>query len=93
MNQIPGQSVLEVIQSAGIDWRQDCGGKGKCVTCRFKIVDGFDSLIPETERELHYRKLKLLSYSERLACQAVVNGTIRIRIPKSCRLPHMKYVD
>jgi adenylate cyclase len=65
----PGFSVLEASRSVGIPHASICGGRGRCSTCRIRIVDGGDNQPPPTERE----KLTLASIGApkdvRLACQ------------------------
>lgn len=90
-----GQTLLEIAFEAGLDWMHACGGKGKCTTCRFKMETGNHHLHPETEAEIHFRNLLKLRADERLACQCRIHqqAEISIRIPKSCRLSHLHYVD
>ncbi|HPH47032.1 MAG TPA: 2Fe-2S iron-sulfur cluster-binding protein [Chryseolinea sp.] len=74
-----------------LDWMQDCGGKGRCVTCRFKIIDGMDNFTPLTPAEERYRKQNLLQENERLACQAIVLDDVVISVPEDCKLKHLQY--
>lgn len=88
-----GTSVLKLVQANYIDWMHACGGKGRCTTCKFEIVEGGDQLGPITAAELGYRNKGELGEKERLACQATVLGECRIRIPDVNKLPHMIYTD
>lgn len=65
----PGVSVLEASRRAGIPHASICGGRGRCSTCRIKIVDGRDGL-PGMEPS-EYRVLRRIGAPEgvRLACQ------------------------
>lgn len=54
----------------------NCGGYGQCGTCVVDIVEGAEHLSPRTEVE--DRKLKKRSASCRLACQALVNGSVSV---------------
>ncbi len=74
-----------------LDWMHTCGGKGRCTTCRFKIIDGADHFAPLTPAEEQYRKQNLLQENERLACQAIVLGDVVIFVPEDCKLKHLHY--
>lgn len=54
----------------------NCGGYGQCGTCIVEIVAGMENLSPRTDVEK--RKLKKKPESYRLACQAVVSGSISV---------------
>jgi adenylate cyclase len=64
-----GYTVLEASRLAGIPHASMCGGRGRCSTCRVRIVQGVESLPRPTEAErrvLHRVKAPPLV---RLACQ------------------------
>ena len=75
----PGMTVLAVTQASGVEMVSVCGGEGTCGTCRVRAVDGLlgaetaeeESLLTVTERDEGWR----------LACQALVCGTVRLEIP------------
>jgi len=48
----PGTSVLEVSQLGGIPHAAVCGGRGRCSTCRVRIISGEGTLAPPSDREL-----------------------------------------
>lgn len=54
----------------------NCGGYGQCGTCIVEITEGMENLSPRTEVE--NRKLKKKPKNYRLACQALVNGSVSI---------------
>lgn len=56
---------------------RNCGGYGQCGTCIVEIVEGADNLSPRTDFE--NRKLKKKPTSYRLACQALVHGSISVK--------------
>jgi len=85
--------VLRLIQEAGVDWMTDCGGKGRCTTCRAIIVNGAENLTPVSPAEIKYRGLGLLLSNERLMCQVRAKGDLTLRVPGDSKLPHMKYSD
>jgi ferredoxin len=54
----------------------NCGGYGQCGTCIVQITEGMENLSPRTPVE--ERKFKKKPASYRLACQALVNGSISV---------------
>ncbi len=76
-----------------LDWMHACGGKGRCTTCRFKIIEGIGHIESLTKAEERYREQNLLQQNERLACQAIVIGDIVISVPNDCKLPHLQYSE
>jgi 2Fe-2S ferredoxin len=67
-----GRTVLAAIHAAGHDWWHACGAKGRCTTCRVRVLVGADCLAPPTAPELRYHEAGRLGPDERLACQARV---------------------
>jgi 2Fe-2S ferredoxin len=83
--------VLRLIQDAGVDWMTDCGGKGRCTTCRAIVLSGGENLTPNSPAELKYRAMGALRDNERLMCQVRTKGDLVLRVPDDTKLPHMKY--
>jgi ferredoxin len=54
----------------------NCGGYGQCGTCIVEITEGMENLSPRTASE--DRKFKRKPANYRLACQALVNGSISV---------------
>jgi 2Fe-2S ferredoxin len=88
----PNKPVLRIIQEAGIDWMTDCGGKGRCTTCRAIVIAGDENLTPNSPAELKYRSQGLLYPNERLMCQVRAKGDLVLRVPEETKLPHMRYI-
>lgn len=65
----PGATVLEVLRDNGIDHAAVCGGRGRCTTCRLRVVTGADHL-PEPDG-VEAKALERIHAVEgmRLACQ------------------------
>jgi len=78
-----GFSVLEASRWAGIAHESICGGRGRCSTCRIRIIDGGDSL--PTRDLLEERTLRRIRApaNVRLACQLrpVTDVTIELLVP------------
>lgn len=86
-----GRSLLRLIQDAGIDWMTDCGGKGRCTTCKAILISGGEHLTGTTPAELKYKGMGALNSNERLTCQVRVRGDVVIRVPEEFKLKHIKY--
>lgn len=65
----PGLSVLEASRRAGIPHASICGGRGRCSTCRIKIVDGREGLPPMEPSEVRVLRRIGAPDGVRLACQ------------------------
>ena len=55
----------------------NCGGYGQCGTCIVEIVEGTENLSPKTSFE--QRRLKRKPDNYRLACQTLVNGSVKVK--------------
>jgi len=55
---------------------RNCGGYGQCATCIVEIAEGMENLSPRTDFEK--RRLKKKPDNYRLACQTVVNGSVKV---------------
>ena len=55
----------------------NCGGYGQCATCIVEIVEGMENLSPKTDFEK--RRLRKKPESYRLACQTLVNGSVKVK--------------
>lgn len=93
---LPDQTLLEAIHAQRLDWMHLCGKKGRCVTCRIKIISGGELLNPLTKHELRFQKLNALATDERLSCQAICPSSQEESVivgytPKATQLPHLLY--
>lgn len=66
---VPGATLLESIRAAGIAHASICGGRGRCSTCRVRVIKGLDSLPDASEAEVKALSRHTTSKSVRLACQ------------------------
>ncbi|MEQ8303956.1 MAG: 2Fe-2S iron-sulfur cluster-binding protein [Cyclobacteriaceae bacterium] len=87
------KTVLRHFQDHFVDWMHACGAKGRCTTCKMIVREGKENVEGLTPAEEKYRKAGDLMESERLACQAKVNGNISVVVPRSSRLPHLLYTE
>jgi ferredoxin, 2Fe-2S len=85
------RSVLQHLQDNRLDWMHSCGGKGRCTTCKFRIVDHAENFLELTVAEERYRKQRQLTTYERLSCQAKIKGDVVIAVPEEYKFPHIRY--
>lgn len=86
-------SMLHAFQEAGQDWMHACGGKGRCTTCGFNVIDGMEDLSEATRVELTFREEGRLGAHQRLGCQTRCKGEVVIEVPGSNQLPHLAYSE
>lgn len=86
-------SFLNIFQKNRIDWMHSCGGKGRCTTCRMRILSGLDHITPRSPFEKKCVEKGFLQKEERLACQCRPKGTVTISVPNETKLPHLNYSD
>jgi adenylate cyclase len=70
-----GLSILEISRQADIPHASACSGRGRCGTCRVRVVTGLEQLSPIEAREA--KTLQRIGATEadiRLACQALLIG-------------------
>jgi class 3 adenylate cyclase/hemoglobin-like flavoprotein len=81
----PGMTVLDVAIAQKIPHFRECGGNGRCTTCRVRIVDGIQNTLPRTPRETEVADALGWDRFTRLACQTRVSGDVSIeRLITSC---------
>ncbi|WP_420316947.1 2Fe-2S iron-sulfur cluster-binding protein [Ekhidna sp.] len=86
------ESLLDILLSA-TDWMHACGKKGRCTTCKARILSGKEHLSEKTRPELQYTKLNKLREDERLTCQTLISGDVKVAVPKETQLPHLNYSE
>jgi adenylate cyclase len=75
-----GTSVLEAsrLAGAGIPHASVCGGRGRCSTCRVRVVGGLDALPPPAEAERRVLRRVGAAPDVRLACQTRPRGNVAV---------------
>jgi len=73
-----GLTILEASRWAAIPHASVCGGRGRCSTCRVRIVEGADELPPPGEVEARTLARIGNPVAVRLACQVRPRGDVRI---------------
>jgi len=72
-------SILEVSLREKIPHVWECGGQGKCTTCRVRVLDGLKACSPRTAREAELAAARNWDDYTRLACQTRLSGDVTVR--------------
>ena len=76
----PGSSILAASMTGGIKHMHLCGGKGLCTSCRVEVMEGPENLSKmETFERISLRGHLSFSGKVRLACQAKIQGPVRVK--------------
>lgn len=73
-----GTTLLEASRIGGIPHASVCGGRGRCSTCRVRIIDGAANLLAAGGQETALLARISAAPGTRLACQAVPTGDVTI---------------
>ena len=86
---LPGTSLVEAAGRAGIILQMPCGGMGTCGKCRVKVLSG-----SVTQGELHEGALspEQLAEGHCLACQAHIDGELKVEIPAESMFEHRQQI-
>ena len=80
----PGENLREVALRAGIQLYGlkgtlgNCGGCGQCITCFVEVPDDPSTVALSPRTTVEEQKLRRRSQNWRLACQALVNQSLRV---------------
>ncbi len=74
----PGTTLLEASRIGNIPHASVCGGRGRCSTCRVKILSGSAKLDPPDADEMKVLARVGAAPGTRLACQSRPTGPIKI---------------
>lgn len=72
------ETVLDTARRAGAPIGNSCGGVGVCGRCRVSVLSGGKTLSAPTMIEARVASQRGFDSTERLACQAVVNGDVEV---------------
>jgi ferredoxin len=72
------ETILDGARRAGAPLGNSCGAVGVCARCRVRVIAGAAHLSAPTNIELRTASARGFSEDERLACQAVVNGDVKV---------------
>jgi uncharacterized 2Fe-2S/4Fe-4S cluster protein (DUF4445 family) len=74
----PGTSILAAAHAAGIDITATCGGRGRCTSCRVKLVAG--AVPPATIGDEVQLGAELVREGYRLACQCTPAEAVTVQV-------------
>lgn len=72
-------TLLDISVENQIPHLHECGGKGRCTTCRVRVIDGHQNLTSRTAIEKSSAHLRKWDPSIRLACQCYVKGDVKVQ--------------
>ncbi|PHN04102.1 adenylate/guanylate cyclase domain-containing protein [Flavilitoribacter nigricans] len=72
-------SILDTSIEHKIPHLHECGGNGRCTTCRIRVISGHQNLSPRNMLEKQAAHLRKWDPSVRLACQCHVKGDVQIQ--------------
>ncbi|MDR5589907.1 adenylate/guanylate cyclase domain-containing protein [Christiangramia sp. SM2212] len=72
-------TILDCSIANQIPHLHECGGNGRCSTCRIRILEGHSNLSPRTLKEQQMAEFRRWDPSIRLACQCYVKGDVDIQ--------------
>ena len=76
---LPGATLLEISRSGGVPHAAVCGGRGRCTTCRVKVLDGLEHLPPPNPTEAAALARIDAPPGVRLACQIRPTHSLEVR--------------
>lgn len=71
-------TLLDISIAHKITHWHECGGNGRCTTCRVRILDGASHLSAPTRREVELAQARGWDPTIRLACQTSASGNITL---------------
>jgi adenylate cyclase len=76
---LPGATLLEISRAAGVPHASVCGGRGRCTTCRVKVLSGAETLDPPNMVEAAALARIGAPPGVRLACQVRPKADLQVR--------------
>ncbi len=76
---LPGATLLEISRSSGVPHASICGGRGRCTTCRVKVLSGGETLEPPNMVEATALARIGAPPGVRLACQVRPKSDLKVR--------------
>ena len=72
-------TLLDISMENQIPHLHECGGNGRCTTCRVRIIEGHRNLSARTAAEKNTALLRRWDPSIRLACQCYAKGDVQVQ--------------
>ena len=79
-----GTTVLDAAEELGVEIPSVCGGVAACGACLVKVQEGAAHLSPHTDGEVECLEGADIDPTpeNRLACQALIDGDVTVRVPE-----------
>jgi ferredoxin/hemoglobin-like flavoprotein/tRNA A-37 threonylcarbamoyl transferase component Bud32 len=74
-----GLSILDAAQRSGVPLFHECGGRGRCTTCRVRVLAGAAHVQPRTAVEARLASRYGWGDEIRLGCQTRVTGDVEVQ--------------
>jgi len=74
----PGTTILEASRIGAVPHASVCGGRGRCSTCRIRVISGTDYLSPANDDEIALLARVGAAPGTRLACQARPTAAVTV---------------
>ncbi|WNH09708.1 adenylate/guanylate cyclase domain-containing protein [Thalassobellus suaedae] len=74
----PNATLLDCSIMNQIPHLHECGGNGRCTTCRIRVIEGHNNLTPRTLIEKETTRIRKWDPSIRLACQCYAKDDVSI---------------
>src|SRR5467141_4716548 len=74
----PGTTILKSAHASGVDITATCGGRGRCTSCRVKLVAG--AIPPPTIMDEVQLGDALVREGYRLSCQCRVSDAVTVQV-------------
>lgn len=72
-------TILDTSIANKIPHLHECGGNGRCTTCRVRVLEGHQNITSRNMLEKQAAQLRKWDPSIRLACQCTVRGDVQIQ--------------
>lgn len=72
-------TLLDISLENKIPHLHECGGNGRCTTCRVRIIEGHQNVSSPTMQEKNVAHFRKWDPSIRLACQSYIKGDVSIQ--------------
>jgi ferredoxin len=76
-----GATVLEAARQVGLPMASACGADGVCARCGVRVLEGGESLPPETPKELDVKQRNRVDPALRLACRVALRSDLVVSAP------------
>lgn len=87
-----GQTLLDVARNVGVEVVTTCGGRGRCRSCRVKILKG--DVPPATDQDYTQLGQEEVSEQFRLACQTKVIAACSVLVaPPASEVGHQIFIS